>query len=41
MRARAEAGHDGASDEATDAKKVESERKADIKKKREDVWQRI
>lgn len=41
MKARAEAGNDGASDEASDAKRVENERKAEVRQKREDVWQRI
>jgi hypothetical protein len=41
MRKRAAEGRDGASDEAVDAKGIEAAVKAENRRRREDVWQRI
>jgi len=41
MKARANAGHDGASDEAVDAAGAEMERRKEAQRVKEDVWMRM
>lgn len=41
MKQRANAGHDGASDEEVDAKGIKDAAEAETKRRREDVWMRI